>query len=95
MKATIKVTGYGNTTEDEAKTFEAVYEKEWESENKLLAEYLNIFCSMDQLPAGYNPNPVQALAVWSVELLRSKGFQAEFVSADQIDYSQHPEDAVY
>lgn len=98
MKATIKVTGIALKREDLATEYKATFEERWTSENDHLAEVLNALCSIEQMEAaqpGYQPNPVMALAHWSVEYLRSKGYQAEFVSAEEIDDSQHPDDAEY
>lgn len=98
MKAIIKVTGIALNRDDLATEYEAVFVDAWASDNGHLAEVLNALCSIERMQEAensYQPNVAMALAHWTVDYLRSKGYQAEFVSAEDVDDSTQAEDAVY
>ncbi|MGE0133048.1 MAG: hypothetical protein AB7U82_33645 [Blastocatellales bacterium] len=92
MKATIKATIKDDDGED--RTYEATWDGvEWASESEDLVRLLNIY-SRDWKLKDYHPSPVIGVAIEVAESLKTV-LKAEFVKADEIDYSQYPEGTIF
>lgn len=91
MNATISLSRVINGTEN---SFEATYNGEkWACDDAFLADLLNRYTQNHQL-RDYHPNVVIGTAQ-EIAADFSEGLKARFVRADEIDYSDVPENALF
>ena len=91
MKATISVSRLKNGAEN---LFEASYNGEkWECEDDLLQEFLNVYSANWQLQ-GYHPNPIIGTAA-EVAAALADTLKAQFVGAEEINYSEFAENVQF